>query len=54
MGLLYVPEKKVTVAEILSKQLEVDQKLLTKVRAGDLLHIEHVMAVLLKSGNKRG
>lgn len=53
MGLLYVPEKKVTVAEILSKQLEVDQKYLTKVRAGEMLGIEHVMAVLLKSGSKR-
>lgn len=32
MGLLYVPEKKVTVAELMS--LEVDQKHITKVRAG--------------------
>ncbi|XP_044043043.1 dynein heavy chain domain-containing protein 1 isoform X2 [Siniperca chuatsi] len=31
MGLLYVPEKKVTVAELMSQQFEVDQKLITKI-----------------------
>ncbi|XP_067352664.1 dynein heavy chain domain-containing protein 1-like isoform X2 [Channa argus] len=31
MGLLYVPEKKVTVAELMSQQLVVHQKLITKV-----------------------
>lgn len=51
MGLLYVPEKKVTVAEILSKQL--DQRFLTKVRAGEMFCFEIVMAALLKSGSKR-
>uniref|UniRef100_A0A7N8WN47 Uncharacterized protein n=1 Tax=Mastacembelus armatus TaxID=205130 RepID=A0A7N8WN47_9TELE len=32
MGLLYVPEKQVTVAELMSQQLEVHQNLITKVR----------------------
>lgn len=35
MGLLYVPEKKVTFEEILSEQLEVDENIINKVRAGD-------------------
>lgn len=38
MGLLYIPEKKVTVAELLSQQPEVDQKLITKVRPGEMSH----------------
>lgn len=44
MGILYVPEKKVTVAEILSKQPDVDQNFFTKV--GDLLHIKQIMAIV--------
>ncbi len=52
MGLLYVPEKKVTVGELMFQQLDVE--LITKVRAGGMLHIGHVMAVLLKSGDQRG
>ncbi|XP_042341799.1 dynein heavy chain domain-containing protein 1 [Plectropomus leopardus] len=31
MGLLYVPEKKATVAELMSQQLKVDEKLITKI-----------------------
>lgn len=46
---MYVPEKQVTVAELMSRQLQIDQQLFTKVRAGAILHIEHVSAVLLKS-----
>lgn len=38
----------------MSKHLEVDQKHINKVRAIDMLHIEHIMAVLLKSGNRIG
>lgn len=34
MGLLYVPEKKVTF-EMLSEQLEDDENIINKVRAGD-------------------
>lgn len=41
-----------TVGELMSQQLEVE--LITKVRAGVMLHIGHAMAVLLKSGNQRG
>lgn len=50
MGLLYVPEKKVTVAEILSKRL--DQRFLTKVRAGEMFCFGHVIAALLNQEAK--
>lgn len=49
MGLVYAPEKQVTVAELMSQKLQIEQQLMTKVRAGAMLHIEHDMAVLLKS-----
>lgn len=36
MGIQYVPEKDVIVAELLCKQLEVKQQLLSKVREGQI------------------
>lgn len=39
MGLLYLPGMRVTVAELMSQQLKVDQKLIAKVRAEEILHI---------------
>lgn len=49
MGLKYAPENQVTVAELMSQKLQIEQQLMTKVRAGAILHFEHDMAVLLKS-----
>lgn len=49
MGLVYASEKQVTVAELMSQKLQIEQQLMTKVRAGAMLHFEHDMAILLKS-----
>lgn len=49
MGLVYVPEMQVTVAELMSHRHQIDQQLMTKVRAGAMLHFERDMATLLKS-----
>lgn len=38
MGLQYVAEKKVTVAELMSQQLDVHHKLINKVGDGEMLH----------------
>lgn len=46
---MYAPEKQVTVAELMTQKLQIEQQLMTKVRAGAMLHFEHDMAILLKS-----
>lgn len=54
MGILYVPEKKVTVADILSKQPDVDLNFFSKVSGRPVAYyIKHIVAVVLKSGIKR-
>lgn len=52
MGLLYVPEKKVTFEEILSEQLEVDENIINKVRAGDT--VLYIYSCMLCSITKNG
>lgn len=44
---MYVPEK-VTIAELMSQELDVHQKLITKVIMGDIIGMIYKMAVLLK------
>lgn len=51
MGIRYVPGKKLTVAEILSKQPDVDLKFVTKV-SGRPVTYEHIMVVVLIRDSK--